>query len=61
MQMAAGGLGVAIIPSLVGVLARRSSLEIIPICLTALFVGLFFLQSLSAKLRPKPAFPKSST
>ena len=40
MQMAASGLGTAIIPSLVGVLARRSSLEIIPICLMTLFAVL---------------------
>lgn len=43
MQMAAGSLGVAIIPSLVGVLARQISLEVIPVCLIALFVGLLLL------------------
>jgi fucose permease len=41
MQMAAAGLGTAVIPSLVGMLARRSSLEIIPICLITLFAALF--------------------
>ncbi len=41
MQMAASGLGGAIIPGLVGVLARHVSLEIIPICLVILFAGLF--------------------
>jgi fucose permease len=33
MQMAATGLGTAVIPSLLGVLARRFSLEVVPICL----------------------------
>ncbi len=41
MQMAAAGLGTAIIPSLVGVLARRISLEVVPVCLILLFAGLF--------------------
>jgi fucose permease len=41
MQMAATGFGVAIIPSLMGVLARRVSLEIIPVCLLAVYAGLF--------------------
>ena len=40
MQMAAAGLGTAIIPSLVGVLARQISLEVIPVCLAVLFAGL---------------------
>jgi hypothetical protein len=41
MQMAASGLGTAIIPSLVGVLARQISLEVVPVCLVILFAGLF--------------------
>jgi fucose permease len=41
MEMAAAGLGSAIVPSLVGVLARRVSLEVVPICLVILFAGLF--------------------
>jgi len=41
MQMAASGLGTAVIPSLVGVLARQVSLEVVPICLVILFAGLF--------------------
>jgi fucose permease len=49
MQMAAGGLGTAIIPSLVGILARQVSLEIIPVCLMVLFAGLFGLYALAAK------------
>ncbi len=54
MQMAAAGLGTAIIPSLIGVLARQTSLEVVPICLVILFSGLFatyrFVQ-LTAKLQ----------
>lgn len=41
MQMAASGLGTAIIPGLVGVLARQISLEVVPVCLVILFAGLF--------------------
>jgi fucose permease len=48
MQMAAAGFGTAVIPSLVGTLARRSSLEIIPICVMILFAGLFGAYLLAA-------------
>ena len=41
MQMAMTGLGTALIPGLIGVLARRFSLEVVPICLVAVFVALF--------------------
>lgn len=37
MQMAATGFGTALIPSLMGVLARQISLEIIPVCLLAVY------------------------
>ncbi|MGV8026485.1 MAG: MFS transporter [Anaerolineaceae bacterium] len=47
MQIAASGLGTAIIPSLLGVLARRFSLEIIPICLVIIFSVLFGFYRLS--------------
>ncbi len=47
MQMAATGLGGAVIPSLVGVLARRVSLEVIPVCLVVLFGLLFALYRLA--------------
>lgn len=47
MQMAVAGLGAAVIPSLLGVLARQFSLEVIPICLVVVFVGLFGLYRLS--------------
>jgi fucose permease len=48
MQMAAGSLSVAIIPGLVGVIARRSTLNSIPVFILILFVLLFggFLISL---------------
>lgn len=49
MQMAATGLGTAIIPSLLGVLARQFSLEVIPICLVVVFLGLFGFYRLSMK------------
>ena len=47
IQMAASGLGTALIPSLLGVLARHFSLEIIPICLVVVFLGLFGFYRLS--------------
>lgn len=40
MQMTATGLGTAVIPSLMGVLARQVSLEIIPVCLLAVYATL---------------------
>lgn len=49
MQMAAAGLGTAVVPSLVGVLARRSSLEIIPVCLIVLLTGLLGAYLLAEK------------
>ncbi len=50
IQMAAGGLGSALIPGLVGALARHISLEVVPVCLMALFAGLFGLYALATKL-----------
>jgi fucose permease len=47
MQMTATGLGAAVIPSLLGILARQFSLEVIPICLVAVFLGLFASYRLS--------------
>jgi fucose permease len=49
LQMAATGLGTAVIPSLVGVLARQISLEIVPICMSVVFAGLFGLYTLAVK------------
>lgn len=43
MQMAMSGLGTAVVPSLLGVLARQSSLEVVPVCLVVMFLGLFGL------------------
>jgi fucose permease len=48
-QMAATGLGTAVIPSMMGILARQYSLEIIPICMVVTFVGLFGLYTLAIK------------
>lgn len=47
MQMAVTGLGAAGIPSLIGVLANRFSLEVVPICLVALFLTLLVLYRLA--------------
>jgi fucose permease len=49
MQMAATGLGIAVIPSLMGVFARQISLEIIPICLLIVYTGLFGLYRLAVR------------
>lgn len=48
MQMAATGLGTAVIPGLMGVLARQVSLEAIPVFLLAVYAGLlgFYLLTL---------------
>ena len=47
MQMAASGLGTAVIPGALGVLAARFSLEAIPICLALILLTLFGLFRLS--------------
>jgi fucose permease len=47
MQMTMTGFGAAIIPSLMGVLARQVSLEIIPVFLLAVYAGLFGLYILA--------------
>jgi fucose permease len=43
LQMTMTGLGAAVVPSLLGVLARRFSLEVVPVCLLVVFLGLFAL------------------
>jgi fucose permease len=53
MQMAAAGLGTAVIPSLVGILARRVSLEIVPICMAVVFAVLFGLYTLAVRSSSK--------
>ncbi|MEM7019451.1 MAG: MFS transporter [Pseudomonadota bacterium] len=62
IQMAATGLGGASIPALMGVLASQNSLEIIPVCLLIVYVGLFSTYLISLKMRttdkPHAQFPK---
>ncbi|CUS03523.2 putative glucose/mannose:H+ symporter [Candidatus Promineifilum breve] len=47
MQMAVTGLGASLIPTLIGVLARRFSLEVVPVVLSLLFLTLFILYRLA--------------
>lgn len=54
MQMAATGFGTAVIPSLMGVLARQISLEVIPVCLLAVYAGLFGVYLLALGPRKAP-------
>ncbi|HOU16136.1 MAG TPA: MFS transporter [Anaerolineae bacterium] len=49
MQMAATGFGIAVIPSLMGVLARRFSLEVIPVCLLVVYVSLLGVYVIAIK------------
>ncbi len=51
MQMAATGLGAAVIPSLMGVFARQVSLEVIPVMLMVVYAGLFGLYLLANKIK----------
>lgn len=51
MQMAATGLGGATISSLMGVLARQISLEVIPVCLLAVYAGLTAVYLLASRTR----------
>lgn len=53
MQMAATGLGTALIPGLMGVFARQVSLEVIPAMLLAVYVGLFSLYMLAVRFGRK--------
>ncbi len=55
MQIAAGGLGSAAIPALIGVLARQTSLEAIPVCFVVLYAALLGLLGLAALPKPNPA------
>ena len=52
MQMAATGLGAATIPSLIGVLARQFSLEVIPVCLVVVFSSFLAAYRLASVKRP---------
>ena len=49
MQTAATGLGMAVIPGLMGVLARWYSLEVIPVFLLVVYTALLGLYILSTK------------
>ncbi|HEY3345038.1 MAG TPA: MFS transporter [Anaerolineaceae bacterium] len=60
MQMTATGLGAAVIPSLLGVLARRFSLEVIPIGLVVIFATLIGVYLLVLKLGSKVEHPLSA-
>ncbi len=51
MQMTATGLGTAVIPSLMGVLARRISLEIVPVFLFGLYAGLLGFYVLAVRIK----------
>lgn len=51
MQMTATGLGTAVIPSLMGVLARRGSLEVIPFGMAIVFAGLLSVYLLAVRFR----------
>jgi fucose permease len=50
MEMTATGLGTAVIPSLIGVLARQISLEVIPVILLIVYAVLLAFYLLSVKL-----------
>ena len=53
MQMTASGLGTVVIPSLMGILARKYSLEIIPLSMLVVFSGLTVLYVLAIKSKAK--------
>lgn len=55
MQMAATGLGTVVIPATMGVLARRVSLEIIPVYLLVVYVGLAGVYLLATRPRQAQA------
>ena len=62
MQMTATGLGTAVIPTLMGVWARRISLEVIPIFLLALYASLLglYILTVSGKKTQIPVESNSS-
>jgi fucose permease len=55
MQMTATGFGMAVIPSLLGVLAQRISLEIIPVCLLVVYASMVGVYGLAVRVRRVPA------
>jgi hypothetical protein len=48
MQMASTGFGTVVIPTLMGMLARQVSLEVIPVSLFLVYAGLFGFYILAA-------------
>jgi fucose permease len=60
MQMTATGFGTAVIPGLMGVLARRVSLEIIPVCLLVVYAGLLGVYLLALNTRKVQSAPVSA-
>lgn len=63
MQMASASLGATAIPSLVGVLARNISIEVIPVCLFSLFALLLvcFLAAVRRSVQAEKAPTRKST
>jgi fucose permease len=61
MQMTMTGFGAAIIPGLMGVLARRVSLEIIPVFLLTVYAGLLGCYVLAMTLAKSKAMPAPAT
>lgn len=51
MQMAATGFGIAVIPSLMGILARQISLEVIPVILLVVYIALLGVYLLTLQRR----------
>ena len=51
IQMASTGLGTAVIPSLLGIIARRLSLEVVPLSMGIIFLTLFGLYRLAMYAR----------
>jgi fucose permease len=54
MQMSAACIGSAAIPGLIGVLAKQTSLEVIPVCLFVLFAVMLVGYSLSMLVKKQP-------
>lgn len=61
MQMAATGLGLSVIPSLMGILARQLSLEVVPICLLVVYSALLGVYLLAVKPQKLPAAAASAS
>ena len=59
MQMTATGFGGAVIPGLMGVLARQVSLEVIPLCLLGVYVGLALTYLLASRVGKPLAAPEA--